>query len=85
MLEPNLPLARRLGWIQSASAGVDRLLYPGLVASDITVTNAGGVFDDAMAEYAIGCMLVFRHRTVCTGNVASTQRLQPEWRPAAPS
>jgi phosphoglycerate dehydrogenase-like enzyme len=59
LLEPNLPLARRLGWIQSASAGVDRLLYPGLVASDITVTNAGGVFDDAMAEYAIGCMLVF--------------------------
>ena len=59
LLEPNLPRAERLRWIQSASAGVDRLLYPALVASDITVTNARGVFDDAMAEYAIGCMLVF--------------------------
>ncbi len=59
LLEPNLPRAERLRWIQSASAGVDRLLYPALVASDITVTNARGVFDDAMAEYAIGCMLAF--------------------------
>ena len=59
LLEPNLPQARRLRWIQSASAGVDRLLYPALVASDITVTNARGVFDDAIAEYAVGCMLVF--------------------------
>lgn len=59
LLEPNLPRARRLRWIQSSSAGVDRLLYPALVTSDITVTNARGVFDDAMAEYALGCMLVF--------------------------
>jgi phosphoglycerate dehydrogenase-like enzyme len=59
LLEPNLPRASRLRWIQSASAGVDRLLYPALVTSDITVTNARGVFDDAIAEYALGCMLVF--------------------------
>jgi phosphoglycerate dehydrogenase-like enzyme len=58
-LEPNLSRARRLRWIQTASAGVDRLLFPALVEADIVVTNARGVFDDAIAEYAIACILVF--------------------------
>lgn len=51
--------ARRLRWIHSASAGVDRLLFPELVESDVILTNARGVFDEAMAEYVIGLLLVF--------------------------
>ena len=49
--------ATRLRWIQSASAGVDALLFPGLIESDVVVTNARGVFDEPIAEWVIGAML----------------------------
>jgi phosphoglycerate dehydrogenase-like enzyme len=51
--------ATRLRWIQSASAGVDSLLFPELVASDVDVTNARGVFDEPIAEWVIASMLAF--------------------------
>jgi phosphoglycerate dehydrogenase-like enzyme len=56
-LEEAWPDATRLRWIQTASDGVDLLLFPALSASDVTITNARGVFDDAIAEWAIGAML----------------------------
>ena len=71
-LEPNLSRARRLRWIQTASAGVDRLLFPALVEADVVVTNARGVFDDAMAEYAIACILVFAKDLAAT--IADSRR-----------
>jgi len=49
--------ATRLRWIQTASDGVDLLLFPALAASHVTITNGRGVFDDAIAEWAIGAML----------------------------
>ncbi len=49
----------RLRWIQSASAGVDSLLFPDLIASGVEVTNARGVFDEPIAEWVIGAMLAF--------------------------
>ncbi|MER5882771.1 D-2-hydroxyacid dehydrogenase [Streptomyces sp. NPDC001941] len=48
---------RRPRWVHAASAGVDRLLCPELVASDTVLTNARGVFDEPIAEYVTG--LVF--------------------------
>jgi phosphoglycerate dehydrogenase-like enzyme len=50
-------LAGDLRWIQTASAGVDWLLFPELVESHVVVTNARGVFDEAMAEYVLGLVL----------------------------
>jgi phosphoglycerate dehydrogenase-like enzyme len=50
--------AGSLKWIQSASAGVDSLLFPDLAASHVVVTNARGIYEDAMAEYVLGLMLV---------------------------
>lgn len=47
-----------LKWIQSASAGVDNLLFPELAASHVVLTNARGVYEDAIAEYVLGVMLV---------------------------
>jgi phosphoglycerate dehydrogenase-like enzyme len=49
--------ATRLRWIQTASDGLDGLLFAELVASGVTVTNARGVFDEAIAEWAIGAIL----------------------------
>jgi phosphoglycerate dehydrogenase-like enzyme len=54
--------AERLRWIQTASDGVDGLLFPALAGSDVAVTNARGVFDDAIAEWTIGAMLAFATR-----------------------
>jgi phosphoglycerate dehydrogenase-like enzyme len=65
--------AMALRWIQTASDGVDLLLFPALVESDVTITNARGVFDDAIAEWAIGAMLAMAtglNRSV----VSQTQR-----------
>jgi phosphoglycerate dehydrogenase-like enzyme len=59
LLESAWDRAERVRWVQSASAGVDTLLFPALVEGDVVVTNARGVFDEAMAEYTIGAMLAF--------------------------
>jgi phosphoglycerate dehydrogenase-like enzyme len=59
LLEPVWAHAGDLKWVQSASAGVEDLLFPGLVESEVVVTNSRGVFDDAMAEYVLGLLLMF--------------------------
>lgn len=44
-------------WVHTASAGVDRLIFPGLVGSGVTLTNSRGVFDVPMAEYVVGLVI----------------------------
>jgi phosphoglycerate dehydrogenase-like enzyme len=51
------PAADALRWVHTASAGVDRLTFPGLLHSDVTLTNSRGVFDTPMAEYVLGLVL----------------------------
>lgn len=48
-----------LRWVHTASAGVDRLIFDEMRASDITITNSRGVFDTAMAEYVLGMVLAY--------------------------
>ncbi len=59
LLREAWPAARHLRWVHAASAGVDALCFPELVDSDIPLTNARGVFDAPIAEYALGLMLAF--------------------------
>jgi phosphoglycerate dehydrogenase-like enzyme len=61
-LQEAWPRATRLRWIHSPSDGVEWLLFPELIESDVAVTNARGVFDDAIAEWVIGAMLAFATR-----------------------
>ena len=58
-LEEAWDAAGRLRWIQTASDGVDGLLFPSLVDSDVLVTNGRGIFEDAIAEWVIGVLLGF--------------------------
>lgn len=51
--------ADRLRWLHIASAGVDPVLFPALVESDVVLTNSRGVFDDSIAEYVLGVVLAF--------------------------
>ena len=71
----NLAGARRLRWIHSTSAGVTGMLFPELVASDVTVTNARGLHADAMAEHALAMMLAFTRKL----HVARDAQRAHEW------
>jgi phosphoglycerate dehydrogenase-like enzyme len=51
--------AGELDWIHAASAGVDAVLTPAVVDGPTVVTNAQGVFDDAIAEYVLAVLLAF--------------------------
>lgn len=54
--------AKRLRWIQSFFAGVDRLLLPELVKSHVILTNASGVNSTAVSEHAVGLMLALSRK-----------------------
>ena len=77
-------LADELKWIHWGGAGVDAVLFPELVASDVTLTNARGLFDRAMAEYVLGLMLsyaklfpeTFQHQRERVWNYRRTERIQ---------
>jgi len=49
--------AKRLKWIQAWGAGVDGLLLPEVVKSQVLVTNAGGVHPTPISEHVVGLML----------------------------
>ncbi|RCV54005.1 D-2-hydroxyacid dehydrogenase [Marinitenerispora sediminis] len=51
--------ADALRWVHAATAGVDNLMFPALVGSDVVVTNSRGVFDEPIAEYVLGAVLAF--------------------------
>ncbi|MGH3624519.1 MAG: NAD(P)-dependent oxidoreductase, partial [Sciscionella sp.] len=58
-LESAWSSADTLRWLHIASAGVDKLLFPGLVGSDVVLTNSRGIFEDSIAEYVLGVVLAF--------------------------
>ncbi|GAA4832907.1 D-2-hydroxyacid dehydrogenase [Saccharopolyspora rosea] len=70
------PTADALRWVHAASAGVDRLLFPDLLASEVVLTNSRGIFDRAIAEYVLGTVLTFAK------GLHTTLRLQDrkQWR-----
>ena len=46
----------RLKWIQSSAAGLDHCLVPGVVASQIVVTSASGLFAPQVAEQTMALL-----------------------------
>jgi phosphoglycerate dehydrogenase-like enzyme len=54
-----MELAPKLEWIHAMYAGLDRSLFPELVASPIPLTNGSGVFSQSLAEFVILSMLHF--------------------------
>lgn len=65
-----------LRWIHWGGAGVDAAMFPELVASDVKLTNARGIFDQAMAEWVLGMIICFAK------DIPQTLALQTraEWR-----
>lgn len=56
-VEEAWPRAGSLKWIHVAAAGVDKLMFDELSASDVLVTNAQGFFDRPIAEFVLGAVL----------------------------
>ena len=51
--------AKKVRWVHSLSAGVEKILIPEFVASAVPVTNARGVFKRSLAEFTVLGMLYF--------------------------
>jgi phosphoglycerate dehydrogenase-like enzyme len=71
------PLLGRMRWLHSVAAGVDHLLFPALVASDVTLTNGRGAFKEALAEFVLAAAL---HFAKDVPRLARNQR-QARWEP----
>jgi len=52
-----LAKARNLRWMQATEAGMERLLFPELIKSDVVVTNMARIFAPAISETAIAMLL----------------------------
>ncbi len=52
-------LCPRVRWVHTRSAGLDGLLFPELVESSAVLTNASGVFSEALGEFALAGILFF--------------------------
>jgi phosphoglycerate dehydrogenase-like enzyme len=68
LLHDTWPADCPVRWVHATSAGVDALRIPAQHRSDLTVTNARGVFDRGIAEYVLGAILMFAKDTL--GNLA---------------
>ncbi len=49
--------AKNMRWLQATEAGVDKLLFPELVKSNVVMTNMARVFAPAISETAIAMLL----------------------------
>jgi len=49
----------QLRWVHSRSVGLDKFLFPELIASPVPLTNGSGVFSPALGEFVLGAILYF--------------------------
>ena len=52
-------MSHSVRWVHSRSAGLERTLFPELIASNVTMTNGSGVFSPSLGEFALGAILYF--------------------------
>jgi len=55
----NFASAVKLRWIHSTAAGVEGILFPALVESDVVLTSSRGLHARSMAEHVLAVMLAF--------------------------
>lgn len=56
-LRDNWDHAAALRWVHVCAAGVDAMMFDDLRSSDLTITNAHGVFDGPIAEFVLGSII----------------------------
>jgi phosphoglycerate dehydrogenase-like enzyme len=70
-----LALARKLKWEQVMSAGVDDVLFPALVSSNVTLTNMKVVYGPEIADHAFAFLLAMTRRL----NVTIPAQKEEKW------
>ncbi len=70
-----LAMAHKLKWVQVLSAGVDDVLFPALVASDVTVTNMRIVYGPEIADHAFAFLLTLTRKL----EVTMAQQKREQW------
>jgi phosphoglycerate dehydrogenase-like enzyme len=53
------PLAERVRWVHSMSAGVEKIVFREFIESPVPLTNGKGIFTPALAEFAMAVILFF--------------------------
>ena len=59
---PPIKEAKKLKWIHSFSAGMDRVLTPEVLKSKIILSNSSGIHAIPIAEHVLGFMLIFTRK-----------------------
>lgn len=70
-----LKRATRLRYIHSPSSGVDFLMYPEMIASNVTIVKSPGIQSTAVAEHTLMLMLTLAKRTP----LYLTEKSKQEW------
>jgi phosphoglycerate dehydrogenase-like enzyme len=52
-------MCKDVRWVHSRSAGLDSVLFPEFIASDVPLTNGRGVFSQSLGEFALAAILYF--------------------------
>jgi phosphoglycerate dehydrogenase-like enzyme len=52
-------MCKNVLWVHSRSAGLDSVLFPELVASNVPMTNGSGVFSQSLGEFSLAAILYF--------------------------
>jgi phosphoglycerate dehydrogenase-like enzyme len=56
---PMLAAARRLRWVQTATASLEHYVFPALIDHPCTLTNMRGLFSDNIADQVMGYVICF--------------------------
>ncbi|MBU7022117.1 MAG: D-2-hydroxyacid dehydrogenase [Theionarchaea archaeon] len=73
--------AKTLKWVHALAAGVDRLLFPEFIQSDILLTNSSGVHSIPISEHVLGMMLMFSRAL----NQSFRSQMRSEWKRPQPT
>jgi len=59
LLQDVFSMCKQVLWVHSRSAGLDSVLFPELVSSDVPLTNGSGVFSQSLGEFSLAAILFF--------------------------
>ncbi len=82
---PMLATARRLRWVQSATASLEHYVFPELVEHPCTLTNMRGIYSDVIADHVFGFIISFARNLHVYARKQAERRWEPEGGEAARS
>jgi phosphoglycerate dehydrogenase-like enzyme len=59
LLREVLAICKKVRWVHSRAAGLDKVLFPELVESELLLTNGRGVFSASLGEFVLAAILYF--------------------------